>query len=224
MTWSFYPSPPPPLPPAPPSPLVCRNDCWLKSHLTSDGNCDDGGEGSEYWSCKYGHDCADCGTRVAPSPPPRPPPVSPPFLPGLPPSPEPLPPHRPSPPSAPPPLPPPRPPPPLITKDAGVIIGCVTALGLVLIVFVIAVAVYYTNQLRLALDRRAREAAKANGAWQSPRPKSRERPARLALTMVPARMSQEQAATVPHGRFAQVPHVARRKEQQAMPVGLANPE
>jgi len=29
----------------------------------SDGDCDDGGPGSEYSSCAYGQDCVDCGTR-----------------------------------------------------------------------------------------------------------------------------------------------------------------
>jgi len=44
---------------------VCR---WL-----SDGECDDGGSGSEYSLCPLGTDCSDCGSRCAPPPPPPPP-------------------------------------------------------------------------------------------------------------------------------------------------------
>ena len=32
--------------------------------FTSDGTCDDGGAGSVYALCDYGHDCDDCGTRT----------------------------------------------------------------------------------------------------------------------------------------------------------------
>ncbi|KAL1504076.1 hypothetical protein AB1Y20_010486 [Prymnesium parvum] len=55
------PSPPhpPSSPPAPPfSPLLCQNSC---PHFASDGDCDDGGPGSEYDHCSTGADCADCG-------------------------------------------------------------------------------------------------------------------------------------------------------------------
>lgn len=61
------PSPPsepplsPPLPPA--SPGLCMNDCHAKAYL-SDGQCDDGGEDSQWSECEYGHDCDDCGTRT----------------------------------------------------------------------------------------------------------------------------------------------------------------
>ncbi len=34
----------------------------------SDGDCDDGGAGSEYASCSAGSDCVDCGPRCAPPP------------------------------------------------------------------------------------------------------------------------------------------------------------
>lgn len=51
----------------------CTNDC----NYASDGDCDDGGPGAEYSSCRYGKDCDDCGPRDAlpgqvPSPPPAP--------------------------------------------------------------------------------------------------------------------------------------------------------
>ena len=37
----------------------CTNTCdWAY-----DGECDDGGPGSQYSLCTYGTDCADCGTR-----------------------------------------------------------------------------------------------------------------------------------------------------------------
>ena len=60
------PSPPPPSPgsPSPPPPSGegdCRNSCsatWL-----SDGDCDDGGPGSEFTLCNRGTDCLDCGVR-----------------------------------------------------------------------------------------------------------------------------------------------------------------
>eukprot|EP00966_Prymnesium_polylepis_P098808 2288179-Prymnesium_polylepis.1 len=46
---------------------TCTNTCVHPS----DGDCDDGGAGSEYSACAYGSDCADCGGRA--SPPPAPP-------------------------------------------------------------------------------------------------------------------------------------------------------
>lgn len=80
-------SPPPPqasppsgapsLPPSPPqSPGACSNSCYH----SSDGECDDGGAGSQYSLCELGTDCADCGVRLElPPPPPMPmPPPSPP--------------------------------------------------------------------------------------------------------------------------------------------------
>ena len=42
----------------------CTNDCGLAwDGLARDGNCDDGGPGSEYSYCDFGTDCADCGPR-----------------------------------------------------------------------------------------------------------------------------------------------------------------
>jgi len=37
----------------------CYNNC----HYASDGDCDDGGPGSEYSACSRGYDCYDCGPR-----------------------------------------------------------------------------------------------------------------------------------------------------------------
>ena len=59
---------------------MCGNACvWA-----SDGDCDDGGAGSEYDSlCNYGQDCVDCGPRV-PMPPSAPAsPGYPPMPPGI---------------------------------------------------------------------------------------------------------------------------------------------
>ena len=65
------PSPPPYAPDA-----ECSNECvW-----SGDGDCDDGGAGSEYMACHDGTDCADCGVRASSSPPP---PYSPPLPPGI---------------------------------------------------------------------------------------------------------------------------------------------
>jgi len=83
-----------PTPPSPPSvPLIagCSNTCVFRH----DGDCDDGGPGSEYSVCSYGTDCIDCGSRLFPA---APPPPAPPLIPPSP-SPPPL-----------PPLPPPHPP------------------------------------------------------------------------------------------------------------------
>jgi len=57
-------SPPPPSPSPPPlSPLgVCVDDPNCP-HL-NDGDCDDGGPGSDYDICDFGGDCSDCGTRA----------------------------------------------------------------------------------------------------------------------------------------------------------------
>ena len=71
---------PPPLPPHFPG-FTCFNNCLN----AGGGACSDGGPGSEFATCPYGSDCADCGPRVSmPSPPPKtPPPPSPlPFPPG----------------------------------------------------------------------------------------------------------------------------------------------
>mgnify|MGYP001439053296 CR=1 FL=1 len=67
---------------------------------SSDGECDDGGEGATFAICDLGTDCADCEERLVAPPPP------------LPPRPPPLPP-RPPPKEHPPPPPPPSPSPPV---------------------------------------------------------------------------------------------------------------
>jgi hypothetical protein len=41
----------------------CVNTCPGHPELLSDGNCDDGGPGSEFNVCSPGTDCADCGPR-----------------------------------------------------------------------------------------------------------------------------------------------------------------
>jgi len=61
---SCSPSPPSP----PPIPGICSNTCDGQSQMSSDGLCDDGGEGSEYSYCRYGTDCEDCGHRPFLSP------------------------------------------------------------------------------------------------------------------------------------------------------------
>jgi hypothetical protein len=73
-TEADLPPPPPPSPPAPhpppsPSPLppgfvsllgyLCEEGC----PYTHDGECDDGGPGSEFSDCAIGTDCLDCGRR-----------------------------------------------------------------------------------------------------------------------------------------------------------------
>ena len=40
---------------------MCDDTCWF---LTNDGECDDGGPHSQYYSCGLGHDCNDCGDRA----------------------------------------------------------------------------------------------------------------------------------------------------------------
>ena len=98
------PSPPgPPPPPGPPGSGTCVNTCVF----ASDGDCDDGGHGSEFHHCDACTDCNDCGQRsgcVFGVPPPSPPPPKPPKMPPPPPSPAPEP---PSPTPSQPPLPPP---------------------------------------------------------------------------------------------------------------------
>jgi hypothetical protein len=49
---------PAPAPTQPPAGL-CANTCAF----AYDGDCDDGGEGSNYFMCDFGTDCADCGVR-----------------------------------------------------------------------------------------------------------------------------------------------------------------
>eukprot|EP00966_Prymnesium_polylepis_P336503 7391605-Prymnesium_polylepis.7 len=75
------PSPPAPPPsPCPPSvpptqPGICRNTCAYPD----DAICDDGGPGSTYSDCVYGHDCDDCSIRnYLPLLPPLPPSSAPP--------------------------------------------------------------------------------------------------------------------------------------------------
>jgi hypothetical protein len=85
-------SPPPPTtPPLFPPPYICNNECTYRydynySYLYTydgrmnyigDGDCDDGGAGSEYNTCLFGTDCDDCGVRI----------YTPPFPPSLPPEP-----------------------------------------------------------------------------------------------------------------------------------------
>ena len=66
------PSPPPPIMPAAPPGFTCNNNCNnMGPSYTSDGICDDGGEGAEYNICGLGQDCMDCGVRYI-SPPPAP--------------------------------------------------------------------------------------------------------------------------------------------------------
>ena len=55
-------SPPSPSPPPPftaPAAAGCSDTC----NWSSDGDCDDGGSGAEYYECYSGTDCGDCGTR-----------------------------------------------------------------------------------------------------------------------------------------------------------------
>ena len=132
---SFYranqPQPPPTLPSPPSPPHVCEEVCGGQNAYVDDGECDDGGPGAEYSDCCFGCDCADCGVRLAPSPPPSLPqsPRSPPALP--------------SPPS--PPQPPSLPPPPSspwseadlsIGAMIGVAVGAVVCVGLVVAIAV----------------------------------------------------------------------------------------
>ena len=178
------PSPPPPSPPSPPMvppPIVCTNDC-ADQRWMSDGNCDDGGDGAEYSSCTLGEDCADCGYRIAPSPPPNPPPPPPSYSPYPPPS---IPPHMPPAPSGPPLLPPSSPPAPNISPETLIAIGCAALLVCVCLCGGIAIFSFYANKLKKA---RARARAKARAR---------------ALAKVTAlhafqigRMSREQAATI----------------------------
>jgi len=73
------PSPPPSPPKPPPAPATCVDSPGCP-HL-NDGDCDDGGPGSDYDICDYGTDCSDCGSRPPLGAPPGvstpPPPPSP---------------------------------------------------------------------------------------------------------------------------------------------------
>ena len=60
---------------------ICDETC----QYAADGDCDDGGPGSEFTECGIGADCTDCGVRVPP--PPQPPAApQPPALPPQPPN------------------------------------------------------------------------------------------------------------------------------------------
>ena len=43
----------------------CEPTCNSNCHYDSDGECDDGGIGSQYSECPEGSDCGDCGERVS---------------------------------------------------------------------------------------------------------------------------------------------------------------
>jgi len=43
----------------------CEPTCNSNCHYDSDGECDDGGIGSQYSECPEGSDCEDCGERVS---------------------------------------------------------------------------------------------------------------------------------------------------------------
>lgn len=55
-------------PVGPPPVTSCSNTC----RYAFDGECDDGGPGSDYRVCSLGTDCGDCGSRGGGPPPPRP--------------------------------------------------------------------------------------------------------------------------------------------------------
>lgn len=57
-----------PEPPPTPSGGLCTNTCLY----ANDGDCDDGGPGSDYDLCSYGSDCGDCGARSGSNPGPTP--------------------------------------------------------------------------------------------------------------------------------------------------------
>jgi len=73
---AFPPSPSPPGSGGSTGGSGCAESCVY----ASDGDCDDGGPGTEYTSCSVGSDCTDCGPRSSgpPLPPSRPAPPSPP--------------------------------------------------------------------------------------------------------------------------------------------------
>jgi hypothetical protein len=56
---------PPPLAAAPAPTTLCFNSCGDGNAWVGDGDCDDGGPGSDYALCTYGYDCIDCGPRSA---------------------------------------------------------------------------------------------------------------------------------------------------------------
>jgi len=109
------PPPSPPMPPSPPSPPPPPFGCTDTCNYAFDGECDDGGEGSQYDVCPDSTDCADCGPRTSRASPP------PPFT-----SPPPPPPPSPSPPP-PMPFPPPAPPSPLSPPVPGIACSFIVA-------------------------------------------------------------------------------------------------
>jgi hypothetical protein len=47
---------------------LCTDDCMVGGRFwangaSNDGQCDDGGDGSQFSDCALGTDCADCGSR-----------------------------------------------------------------------------------------------------------------------------------------------------------------
>jgi len=44
-------------------PVLAQAECSNTCHFSFDGDCDDGGHGSDYSYCQLGTDCADCGVR-----------------------------------------------------------------------------------------------------------------------------------------------------------------
>jgi hypothetical protein len=88
--WHVHNSPPcPPLYSDPAPPMQMHSLCCTETcRYSSDGDCDDGGSGSEYFGyCDLGTDCTDCGSRCShPSPPWPPQPQSPQTPPPTPPS------------------------------------------------------------------------------------------------------------------------------------------
>ena len=59
------PQSPPQSPPQPPqSPPLCNDLCVGFPTYASDGECDDGGPGSEWAACQNGTDCTDCSPRL----------------------------------------------------------------------------------------------------------------------------------------------------------------
>ena len=75
---ALLPPPLPPLSPSPPLPPLSVDELCIETcNYASDGDCDDGGPGSEFSGCQLGTDCTDCGPREMPPPPPFEPPAPP---------------------------------------------------------------------------------------------------------------------------------------------------
>eukprot|EP00966_Prymnesium_polylepis_P136020 3143203-Prymnesium_polylepis.1 len=58
--------------------IGCSPLCTEICPYAADGDCDDGGDGSEYSACSIGSDCTDCTSRCAARTPPALPPPMPP--------------------------------------------------------------------------------------------------------------------------------------------------